>query len=159
MSFLAGLAPGYPCPKSESKCGTELFLTLINTKVHQHQKRSALYPQIHQSSWTVLLCSQSLWQMQQACKTLCPTFSSPRPQEFCQCQVSGSAAAASLLGSLECPCHRLLLLALHVTASLLELSAFCFPRTYLLGSLPGSFGDFQTSFYQVSNMFLMSYWW
>lgn len=70
MSFLASLAPGYPCPKSESKCGTELFLTLINTK---HQKRSALYPQIHQSSWTVLLCSQSLWQMQQACKT-CPAF-------------------------------------------------------------------------------------
>lgn len=110
-------------------------------------KRSALYPQIHQFSWTVLLCSWPLCQMQQACKR-CPTFFfsevsgvlSVSSLKNCTC----SLPAAWSVPVIGCSC-----LALHVTTSLLELSAFCFPRTYLLGSVPGSFfmlGIFKQAF-------------
>lgn len=120
-------------------------------------KRSALYPQIHQSSWTVLLCSWSLWQMQQACKR-CPTFFfskvsgvlSVSSLRNCTCSLPAAWALWSV-PVMGCSC-----LALHVSASLLELSAFCFPRTYLLGSVLGSFfmlGIFKQAFIELGTCF------
>lgn len=119
-------------------------------------KRSALYPQIHQSSWTVLLCSQSLWQMQQACKR-CPTFffskvsgvSSVSNLRNCTCSLPAAWALWSVPVT-GCSC-----LALPVTASVLELSAFCFPRTYLLGS--GSF--FMLEIFKQAFIKLGTYFW
>lgn len=122
-------------------------------------KRSALYPQIHQSSWTVLLCSWSLWQMQQARKR-CPTFFFPKVSgvfsvsslRSCTCSLPAAWALWSV-PVIDCSC-----LALHVTTSVLELSAFCFHRTYLLGSVPGSFfmlGIFKQAFIKLGTCF----WW
>lgn len=122
-------------------------------------KRSALYPQIHQFSWTVLLCSWPLCQMQQACKR-CPTFFfsevsgvlSVSSLKNCTC----SLPAAWSVPVIGCSC-----LALHVTTSLLELSAFCFPQDIPAGICSWELlyaGDFQTSLYhKLRNMFLMSY--
>lgn len=163
MSFLASLAPGYPCPKSESKCDTELFLTLVSIRVHQHQKRSALYPQIHQSSWTVLLCSQSLWQMQQACRRY-PTFFfskvsgvlSVSSLRNCTCSLPAAQALWSVPVT-GCSC-----LALHVITSVIGAQCLLLPQDIPAGLCSWELlcaGDFQTSFYQVRNMFLMSYWW
>lgn len=127
-------------------------------------KRSALYPQIHQSSWTVLLCSWSLWQMQQACKR-CPTFFfskvsgvlSVSSLRNCTCSLPAAWAlwsvpvmgCSALLGS-ACQClspgAQCLLLPQDIPAGLCSWE--------LLYA-----GDFQTSLYRVRNMFQMSYWW
>lgn len=120
-------------------------------------KRSALYPQIHQSSWTELPCSWSPWQMQQACKR-CPTFFFSKVSgvfsvlclRSCTCSLPAAWAFWSV-PVIDCSC-----LALHVTASLLELSAFSFHRTYLLGSVPGSFfmlGIFKQAFSKLGTCF------
>lgn len=100
MSFLASLAPGYPCPKSESKHGTELFLTLVNTRVHQHQKDQLCI--LRSTNLAGQCCSAAgpCGRCSKPAKDV-PRFSSLRSQEFCQCQVSETAPAASLLPGLS----------------------------------------------------------
>lgn len=154
VSFLASLAPGYPCPKSESECGTELFLTLLNTRVHQHQKDQLCI--LRSTNLAGQCCSAA--GPHARCSKRCPTFFfckssgvfSVSSLRSCTCSLPAAWALWSV-PVIECSC-----LALHVTASLLELSAFCFHRTYLLGSVPGScfmLGIFKQAFIQLGTCF------
>jgi len=155
---------GYPYSKFECKCGTELFLTLVNNSSTLSQKILALYPQIHQSRWmgdapTACMCGR----MQLACKDV-PSFSSLSSLAGLKSFVSGKSlklhrqlppppglSGVSLV--IGCFC-----LALHVAASLLELSAFCFPRIHPPGSvlISGSFfmlGNFKQGFIELETCF------
>lgn len=168
--FSSFLTSAYPCIKFECKCGTELFLTLVNNSYTLSQKVLGLYPQIHQSRLmgdtpAACLCGR----MQTACKDV-PTFFSSSSLPGPKSSVSGKSQKLHLKLSplpglfrvslvIVCFCF-----AVHVAASFLQLGAFCFPRIYPLWSVPvsGSFfyvGDLQVNFTWVRNMFLMSYCW
>lgn len=155
MSSLASLASGYSCPKSESKCGTELFLTLVNTRVHQHQKDQLC---ILRSTNLAGQCCPAAGPCGRCSKHAkgVPHFSSLRSQEFSQSQKQPPCC----LGSLECPCHGLLLLG--SACHCLSPGAQCLllPQDIPAGLCSWELlyaGHFQASFYQVRNMFLMSY--
>lgn len=139
MSFLASLAPGYPCPKSESKRDTELFLTLVNTRVHQHQKdqlcilRSTnLAGQCCSAAGPCGRCSKHAKGVPHFFFSKVSGVLSVSSLRNCTCSLPAAWAFRSV-PVIGCSC-----LALHVTASLLELSAFCFLRTYLLALFLGA---------------------
>lgn len=97
--FSSSLASACPCLKFECKCGTELFLTLVNNSNTLSQKVLTLYPQIHQSRLMgdpPADCVK-LWNADSLQR--CPEFFlfkfPTRSQEFCQWQVSKTAPEAS----------------------------------------------------------------
>lgn len=119
------------------------------------QKISALYPQIHRSRLTggaACACAECTWRAR-----VSPVFPLQVPQQVWgsgQWQVPEAAlpglSGVSLSGGGVC-------LALHVAASLLELSTF-FPRLYPLGSasVSGSFfmlGIFKQAFVKLEACF------
>lgn len=168
--FSSCLASAYPCLKFECKCGTELFLTLVNNSNTLSQKVLALYPQIHQSRLMGVPPAASMCgRMQIACKDV-RSFSSSSSLPGPRNSVSDNSQNLHLKlpplpglfrVSLVIVCF---CFAMPVAATFLLLGAFCFPRIYPLWSVPisGSFfyaGDLQASFTWVRNMFLMSYCW
>lgn len=112
--FSSQVATGYPCPQFECRCGTELFLTLVDNTSTSPQE-IALYPQIHQCRWmgdepTACTCGR----MQLACKDS-PNFSSLSSPTGLKSFVSGKSqtvlAASPTAWTLQrVPGHGLLLL-------------------------------------------------